>query len=140
MNASQVALVQQSWKQVLPIREQAAALFYSKLFERDPALRPLFRGDMVEQGKKLMMMIGTAVAGLSRLEELVPAVRDLGARHAGYGVQDAHYDTVAAALLDTLAIGLGDAFTDEVRAAWVTVYTVLADTMKDAARTAPLAA
>jgi hemoglobin-like flavoprotein len=80
-----------------------------------------------------MMMIGTAVAGLSRLDELVPAVQALGERHVGYGVKDAHYDTVAAALLDTLEKGLGPAFTPEVKAAWVEVYGVLASTMKAAA-------
>ena len=140
MNDTQVALVQQTWKQVLPIRDVAAKLFYDKLFELDPALKPLFRGDMVEQGRKLMTMIGTAVVGLSRPDELIPAVQALGARHVGYGVQDMHYDTVAAALLDMLGKGLGDAFTPEVKDAWVAVYTVLAKTMKDAAASAPAAA
>jgi hemoglobin-like flavoprotein len=133
MQAAQITLVQDSWKKVVPIRAVAAELFYAKLFELDPSLRVLFKGDMVEQGAKLMMMIGTAVAGLSRLDELVPAVQALGQRHVGYGVKDAHYDTVAAALLDTLEKGLGPAFTPEVKAAWVEVYGVLASTMKAAA-------
>jgi hemoglobin-like flavoprotein len=140
MNDTQVALVQQTWKQVLPIRDVAAKLFYDKLFELDPALKPLFRGDMVEQGRKLMTMIGTAVVGLSRPDELIPAVQALGVRHVAYGVQNMHYDTVAAALLDTLGKGLGDAFTPEAKEAWVAVYTVLAKTMKDAAASAPAAA
>jgi hemoglobin-like flavoprotein len=133
MNESQITLVQETWKKVLPIRDVAAQLFYGKLFELDPSLRGMFRGDMAEQGRKLMTMIGTAVAGLSRLDQLVPAVEQLGARHVGYGVQDAHYDTVAAALLDTLQKGLGEAFTAEVKEAWVAVYGVLAGTMKQAA-------
>lgn len=136
MNEMQVALVQQSWKNVLPIREQAAEIFYGKLFERDPSLRVLFKGDMVEQGRKLMAMIGTAVAGLSRPAELIPSVQALGARHGGYGVRDEHYDTVAAALLDTLHAGLGEAFTAEVKEAWTVVYGVLASTMKGAATAA----
>jgi hemoglobin-like flavoprotein len=136
MNEMQVALVQQSWKAVLPIREQAAEIFYGKLFERDPSLRVLFKGDMVEQGRKLMTMIGTAVAGLSRPAELIPAVQALGARHGGYGVRDEHYDTVAAALLDTLHAGLGEAFTAEVKEAWTVVYGVLASTMKGASTAA----
>jgi hemoglobin-like flavoprotein len=136
MNDTQVALVQQSWKMILPIREQAAEIFYAKLFERDPSLRGLFKGDMAEQGRKLMTMIGTAVAGLSRPAELIPAVQALGTRHSGYGVRDEHYDTVAAALLDTLHTGLGTAFTADVKEAWTTVYGVLASTMKDAAATA----
>jgi hemoglobin-like flavoprotein len=134
MNATQVALVQETWKQVLPIRDLAAQMFYDKLFALDPALKPLFRGDVAEQGRKLMTMIGTAVVRLSRPDDLIPAVQQLGARHASYGVCDEHYDTVAAALLDTLDKGLGDAFTADVKAAWIAVYGVLASTMKDAAR------
>lgn len=133
MNTNQIALVQTSFTQVLPIADDAAALFYMRLFELDPALRPMFRGDMKEQGKKLMTMIAAVVSGLKTLDRIVPGIRALGARHADYGVRDEHYDTVGAALLWTLAKGLGDAFTDEVRDAWGAAYTLLANTMKDAA-------
>ena len=126
-------LVQQTWESVKPISEHAAELFYGRLFELDPSLKPLFKSDMKEQGKKLMQMIGVAVASLDKLDELVPAVEDLGRRHVDYGVVDEHYDTVGDALLWTLGQGLGDAFTDEVKAAWTEVYTVLASTMKAAA-------
>ncbi|MCS6764889.1 MAG: globin domain-containing protein [Candidatus Protistobacter heckmanni] len=128
--------MQSTWKKVLPIREQAAALFYSNLFQHDPSLRQLFKGDMEEQGRKLMAMIGAAVVGLSKLDELVPAVQALGARHAGYGVQDAHYATVGGALLDMLRTGLGAAFTKELETAWTNVYGVLVQTMQAAAKTA----
>lgn len=134
MNETQKKLVQQTWASVVPIADQAAEIFYGKLFEADPSLRPLFTGDMKEQGKKLMKMIGVAVNGLDRLDEIVPAVQALGKRHVGYGVKDSHYDTVAGALLDTLSAGLGPAFTPDVKEAWTTVYTVLASTMKDAAK------
>jgi hemoglobin-like flavoprotein len=137
MNIS-VPIVQQSWKQVLPIRELAAELFYAKLFELDPSLQHLFKGNMKEQGGKLMTMIGVAVANLDRPEVLMPALKALGARHGGYGVKDHHYDTVAAALLDTLRRGLGDAFTPRVEKAWIVVYGVLADTMKTAGKPAEL--
>jgi hemoglobin-like flavoprotein len=133
MTPEQAVLVKTSWAQVTPIADQAAGLFYGKLFELDPAIRPLFKGDMVEQGKKLMKMINTAVNGLDRLDEIVPAVRQLGARHLAYGVSDEHYDTVGAALLWTLEAGLGDAFTEDTKQAWATVYGILADTMKAAA-------
>jgi len=126
-------LVQDSFAKVAPIADQAAALFYQNLFTADPSLKSLFKGDMVEQGKKLMKMIATAVNGLDRLEAIVPAVQDLGRRHVKYGVTSAHYDTVGAALIQTLAQGLGPAFTPEVKDAWITVYGVLASTMKDAA-------
>jgi hemoglobin-like flavoprotein len=128
-------LVQSSFEKVLPISEQAAALFYSRLFEVDPSLRPLFKTDMKEQGKKLMQMLTIAVRGLDRLDTLVPVVQDLGARHVGYGVNEDHYNTVGAALLWTLHKGLGDDFTPETKEAWTVVYGVLSTTMKDAART-----
>ncbi|MFL5539248.1 MAG: globin domain-containing protein, partial [Longimicrobiaceae bacterium] len=95
-------LVQESWTLVEPIAETAAALFYGRLFELDPSLRPMFRGDMREQEKKLMQALTVVVRGLDRLDQLVPAVEALGRRHAGYGVRDEHYATVAAALLWTL--------------------------------------
>lgn len=128
-------LVRESFAKVAPIAPAAAAMFYDRLFVLDPSLRPLFKGDMDEQGRKLMTMIGTAVANLHRLDAVVPAVRDLGQRHAGYGVQPSHYDTVASALLWTLEQGLGDDFTPSTRQAWVECYTVLAGTMQEAAAT-----
>ncbi|MCW5749261.1 MAG: hemin receptor [Alphaproteobacteria bacterium] len=140
MTPEQKALVRSSFAQVVPIKEAAAELFYNRLFEMDPALRPLFKGDMKEQGAKLMAMIATAVGGLDRLEAIVPAVQDLGKRHAGYGVKAADYDTVGGALLWTLEKGLGPAFTGEVRAAWTACYGLLADTMKQAAAALPAAA
>lgn len=133
MNQKQIELVQTSFVDVLPIADTAAALFYDRLFELDPSLRALFRGDLKEQGKKLMDMIAVVVVNLRKLDLIVPGVRALGARHAGYGVQDEHYDTVGEALLWTLGQGLGEAFTGDVRDAWATAYTLLASTMRDAA-------
>ncbi|MBI1422730.1 MAG: hemin receptor [Gammaproteobacteria bacterium] len=133
MTPEQAVLVKNSWAMVMPIADKAAALFYGKLFELDPALKSLFKGDMAEQGRKLMVMINTAVNGLDRLEAIVPAVEQLGERHVAYGVKNKDYDTVGAALLWTLQAGLGDAFTPEVKAAWTEVYGVLASTMKTAA-------
>lgn len=140
MNPAEIALVKNSFRQVVPIADQAAALFYARLFELDPSLRRLFRGDMTEQGRKLMAMIAAAVAALEKLDTLVPAVRALGARHGGYGVTEDHYATVGAALLWTLEKGLGPEFTPEVRAAWVSVYSLLANTMIEAQRAAAPAA
>jgi hemoglobin-like flavoprotein len=133
MNQKQIELVQASFVNVLPIAETAAALFYNRLFELDPSLRPMFRGDLKEQGKKLMDMIAVVVVNLRNLDRVVMGVRALGARHAGYGVRDEHYDTVGVALLWTLEQGLGDAFDDDVRDAWTAAYTLLATTMKEAA-------
>ena len=117
MNGEQIKLVQESFKKVVPIADAAATLFYGRLFDLDPALESLFKGDMVEQGRKLMQMIGVAVKSLDRLEQVLPAVRALGARHACYGVREKDYDTVGRALIWTLKKGLGEGFTPEAEAA-----------------------
>jgi hemoglobin-like flavoprotein len=135
MRGINVALVQQTWEQVLPIADDAAQLFYNRLFELDPSLRTMFtQTDMAEQRKKLMQMITVAVRGLGKLDELIPAVRALGKRHVGYGVQPHHYDTVGAALLWTLEQGLGAAFTEEARESWTVTYFTLANTMRIASQ------
>ncbi len=133
MSPKQIALVQESFAKVLPIADPAAAMFYNRLFETAPDLKALFKGDMKQQGKRLMGMIGIAVSKLNDLPGLVPALHDLGRRHAGYGVKPENYATVGGALLWTLEQGLGAAFTDEVRQAWTAVYGVLADAMTSAA-------
>lgn len=141
MTPQQIALVTKSWEQVQAHANVAAAAFYSRLFELDPALRGLFGDDLRAQSRKLAFAINVAVAGLDRLESLAPALRELGRRHAGYGVEERHYATVGAALLDTLAAGLADAFTPAVREAWTETYRVLAETMKSGtAQARPVAA
>lgn len=136
MTPEQISQVRESFQKVEPIAEKAAELFYNKLFEMDPKLKELFKGDMQEQGRQLMTMIKVAVNGLDKLDSIVPAVEDLGKRHATYGVQDKDYDTVAQALLWTLEQGLQDAWNEDVKSAWVAAYTILAGTMKEAARKA----
>jgi len=133
MTPEQKELVKANWKDVEPISEAAAKLFYDKLFELDPAVRSMFKGDMKEQGKKLMQMIGVAVHGLDNLGELTSAIAAMGKRHAGYGVQESHYNTVGSALLWTLEKGLGEKFTADAKEAWTTVYLTLASVMQDAA-------
>lgn len=134
MNTQTIALVQESWAKVAAIAPQAAALFYQNLFDADATLRPLFKGDMTQQGAKLMQMIGLAVSKLTDLDVLVPVLETLGKRHVAYGVVDTHYATVGAALLKTLEQGLGAAFTPEVKAAWTTVYGVMANVMINASK------
>lgn len=133
MTPEQITLVQESLRKVAPIAEAAAELFYARLFELDPNLRSLFRKDMKVQGHELMAMIAAAVNGLGNLEQLLPLVRELGVRHAGYGVLRKHYDTVGAALLWTLDRGLGADMTAETRRAWAAAYGLLAAAMIDAA-------
>ena len=134
MTPQQIQLVQQSYSKIVRIADQAAGLFYTRLFETAPYVLPLFKGDMHEQGRKLMSVIGVAVVALDNLPELVPIVRDLGRRHASYGVKDDHYDVVAEAFLWTVEKGLGESFTDDVKEAWTSAYLLLANTMKGAAQ------
>jgi hemoglobin-like flavoprotein len=128
LTARQVELVQSTFKQVAPISDVAAELFYGRLFELDPSLRALFHNDMKTQGRALMGMLNVAVHGLNRLDTIAPAVEDLGHRHEGYGVATKDYQTVGEALLWTLEKGLGDSFTPEVKEAWAETYGILATT------------
>ena len=130
MAPRQKALVRTTFDEIVPIAETAAAIFYTRLFELDPSLRPMFSINLDVQGRKLMEMIAAVVHGLDDIEALMPTVRALGKRHAGYGVQDDRYETVAVALLSTLELGLRAALTAEVREARETVYLLLADTMR----------
>lgn len=133
MTPAQINAVQRTFALVIPIKEKAAELFYDRLFSIDPSARPLFKGDLAEQGKKLMLALAMVVAGLTDLSRVVPVAKDLARRHVGYGVEDHHYDTVGSALLWTLGQGLGKEFTSEVQEAWTAAYTTLASVMKDAA-------
>jgi hemoglobin-like flavoprotein len=133
MTPAQTALVEDSFRHVAPIAEPAAAIFYERLFALDPSLRPMFAGDLASQQRKLMAAISFVVTHLRRPDVLVPAVAALGRRHAGFGVEPHHYATVGQALLETLAEGLGAAFTPNVRAAWTAAYALLAALMQDAA-------
>ncbi|MCL1078090.1 hemin receptor [Parashewanella spongiae] len=132
MTPHQITIIQQSWENVLPIKAQAAEIFYNRLFELDPSLKPMFTGDIKQQGDKLMLTLSVAVNSLTRLETLIPILEDMARRHVDYGVQDKHYATVGQALIDTLATAFGDAFTDELKSAWTEMYQVVANTMINA--------
>ncbi|MFT7723953.1 MAG: globin family protein [Roseateles sp.] len=122
MNPSQIELVRESFALVVPRAVQAGALFYDKLFERDPSIGMLFHTDMATQARRLFEMIGDAVRLLDAPEHLDAMLAALGARHLAYGVRDEHYETVGGALLDTLSGALGEAFTPELREAWGSFY------------------
>jgi hemoglobin-like flavoprotein len=129
MNTEDIRLVQNSFALIAPISEKAASLFYGRLFELDPGLRALFHTDLRTQGQKLMATLAFTVCGLDEPETLLPAVRELGQRHAGYGVRPESYATVGTALLWTLEQGLGANFTPQVRAAWTAAYALLSGLM-----------
>lgn len=133
MTLEQINLVQTSWTKVAPISDTAANLFYGRLFEIAPEVKPLFPVEMSGQKKKLMQTLGYVVGGLNNLDGIVGAVRELGVRHVDYKVTPEMYGSVGAALLWTLQQGLGDDFTPEVGEAWETAYGILSSTMIDAA-------
>ena len=133
MTPAQIALVQDSFRQVLPIRELAATMFYTRLFKLAPDTRPMFRGDLKGQGAKLMAALARVVHGLDRLETIVADVQALARRHVGYGVRRHHYAAVGEALLGTLAQAFGPDFTPALKEAWIAAYKLLSDAMIAAA-------
>lgn len=133
LTPAQISLIQESFTKVAPIKEQAAELFYGRLFEIAPDVRSLFRNDLAEQGTKLMATLGVVVSGLGNLDTVVPVAARLAERHVGYGVKPEHYAPVGAALLWTLEQGLGKGFTPEVEEAWAAAYGLLSGAMIDAA-------
>lgn len=130
MTPHDIQLIRSSFALVAPVATQAAALFYDRVFEREPAAVAMFQGDMAVQGQRLMAMIAAAVAGLDDLPALERTLAELGRRHVGYGVQPAHYELVGGALLDTLAAALGPAFTPAHRSAWAGFYGHLSRSMQ----------
>jgi hemoglobin-like flavoprotein len=129
MDSTQVKLVQESFAKVARISEQAAVIFYDRLFEVAPAVRAMFPDDMTEQRKKLMTMLDAVVNGLSNLESILPVASALAKRHAGYGAKPEHYPVVGSTLLWTLEKGLGAAWTPDVAAAWTAAYGTLSGYM-----------
>lgn len=125
----EVELVRTTWEAAARDPDAAAALFYGKLFEAAPSVKPLFSGDMKDQGRKLMQMLSFAVKNMERIEQIIPALIELGERHEGYGAEPDHYPVVGTVLLDTLATALGDDFTDEAEQAWSKTYNALSSVM-----------
>ncbi len=131
MTPNQARLIQSSWNMIEPIIDTAAVLFYNRLFEIDPTVKPLFaNSDMNQQRDKLLDTLNLAVQNVDQIEHMAESLADLGKRHANYGVEDQHYETVRAALLWALGQGLGDLFTPEVRDAWNACYQAIADPMR----------
>ncbi|HEX9857147.1 MAG TPA: globin family protein [Paracoccaceae bacterium] len=134
MQDQQIQVLETSFGEIAAVRDQAAALFYERLFAHDPALRAMFgQADMRAQGQKLMAALGFVVAGLRRPDGVVPVLEHLAVRHLDYGVADRHYATVGAALIETLALYFGARFTPEMRAAWAGAYGMVSTIMRNAA-------
>ena len=140
MDPTQIKLVQDSFSKVAPISEQAAVLFYDRLFEVAPAVKAMFPADMTEQRKKLMGTLAVVVNGLTNLEAVLPAASALAKRHVNYGAKPEHYPVVGGVLLWTLEKGLGDGWTPDVAEAWTAAYGTLSGFMISEAYGHPQAA
>lgn len=134
ITSDQIKLVKKSFAKLEPLMEEAGVLFYARLFELDPSLRPLFKNDIREQGGKLLEMLGLVVDALDDFDKFLPVLRESGIRHANYQVEERHYETVAEALWWMFEAALEEDFTVETKKAWIIVYDQMARTMKDAAR------
>jgi hemoglobin-like flavoprotein len=132
--------VQQSFSKVAPISDQAAIIFYDRLFEVAPQVRAMFPDDISDQRKKLMATLAVVVNGLSDLPSILPAASALAVRHVAYGAKAEHYPVVGGALLWTLEQGLGEAWTAELADAWTAAYAVLSGYMISQAYGQPQAA
>lgn len=137
-----IELIRTSFDQVELIADLVAELFYRRLYQLDPTLKPLFRNDMTIQNRKLMKVLHIVVNSLDRLDKLVPAVESLGRRHATYNVSDEHFTIAGAALLWALEQALGDTWTPSTEAAWTEAYELVSDvlrtSMRQARHTAPM--
>ena len=140
MTPEQAQIIKLTFAQVMRNKDKVGVTFYDRLFTIAPEVKPLFKGDVAEQSRKLMDTLALAVGMLRDMPTLVMTLQGLARRHVGYGVRDEHYDKVGEALLWTLEAGLGRAFTPDVRDAWTTVYGLLATTMREAARDAAMVA
>ena len=136
MTPEQITLVQSSFQRLGPQLPAMATRFYQELFARDPALRPLFTTPLAEQEVKFAQKLTEIVHAMPRLNELLAHTRALGARHAGYGVRAADYQTLGHALLAALAAVLGDGFDASTREAWALAYNLVAETMLEGAAAA----
>jgi hemoglobin-like flavoprotein len=133
MPPAEIDRVQSSFRQVAALGDTAAELFYARLFAIDPALWPLFKGDMATQGRKLMAALAFVAGSLNASEKILPVARDMGVRHVAYGVERGHYATVGQALIETLEAGLGADFDAATRDAWTKAYAMLSQAMIEAA-------
>lgn len=138
MTPEQIHLVKDSWAKVLPVQEDAAKIFYHRLFKKHPEVKHYFKGKIKQQGKKLITMMSTAVNNLDNLEVLIEPLKQSGKAHEGYNVKPEDYDKVGDALLWTLQQELGDDFTPETKKAWSETYTIVSSVMKDCARNMPV--
>jgi hemoglobin-like flavoprotein len=137
MKPEQVKIILLTFSQVTSNKDRVGQMFYERLFAIAPETRPMFKGDMAEQSRKLMDTLALAIGSLRDMPSLVATLESLALRHVDYGVRDEHYATVGEALIWTLEKGLGEAFTSDAREAWTALYGEIAQIMRRAAANGP---
>jgi hemoglobin-like flavoprotein len=133
MDAATIEVLRRSFARIAELRPDVTAVFYERLFEVAPSVRPLFTTDMEEQQRKLLYTLVTIVECVDKPEKLMNVLSTLGQRHVKYGAKPEHYDVVGSVLLWTFEKVLGPEFTPDVRQAWTEAYGVVANTMRAAA-------
>lgn len=140
MTPRQIQLVQETFTLIVPLADTAAALFYRRMFTLDPSLQGLFHHDMEHQGNLFVAAIAFVVRNVEEPEHFVPAMQELGRRHAGYQVKANHYRTALQALIETLSETLGERFTAEIEDAWCAAFATMVEAMVEGTRQAEAAA
>lgn len=129
MSPQQIKLVKETWGFIIAKSDKAGDLFYTRLFEVAPGVKPLFKNDIRLQARKLMAMVTYIVTKLDKLDVILPEIKSLAQRHKKYGAMKDHYAVVGECLIHTLKTGMGDRWNAEIEAAWIAVYKVLAAAM-----------
>jgi len=109
-------------------------MFYNRLFEIAPGLKPMFHRPLPEQSRKLMTILDHIVEKLDALEDIIDNIVKLSQRHSDYGVKPEHFADVGEALLWTLEKNLGRKWNNEVKEAWAMCYISISSAMINAAK------
>ena len=137
MTPDDLALLEQTMTRLETRGDEVSAEFYRRLFERIPEARSLFATDLTEQRQKFFATLTEIANSLRDLSKVTEPAHELGSRHRTYGVQPGHYAQVGEALIETLAVSLGDEFTPAHREAWTRGYDLVAELMQQGAAPTP---
>ena len=130
MNSKQIALVRKTCSDVAPVADSTAEVFYQKLFQLNPALRPVFAGHLHERGRHLLETVEAAARVTDKPDLLASVMADLDNHQIASAAGDRRYEAIGAALILAFRQGLGPAFTPDARQAWIALFDYIDGTMK----------
>jgi hemoglobin-like flavoprotein len=137
----EIDALETSFDLIAPRGDELVEIFYTRLFATAPAVKPLFAGtDMPRQKQMLLGALVLLRKSLRQLDRIVPALREMGARHVAYGATAEHYPVVGQVLLASMAEVAGPAWRPEYERAWAKAYGTVAGVMQEGAAAAELAA